>query len=64
MEPFENINAQNILTSFLSGFISKGGNGINPEKALALGRELQVQLDGKHPNSKIESKVISCTEKT
>ena len=63
MEPFEKINAQNILIFFLIGFTSKDGDGINPERALELGRKLQVRLDGKHPNSKIESKVIRCTEK-
>ena len=45
------------------GFTSKDGDGISPERALELGRKLQVRPDGKHPNSKIENKVIRCTEK-
>ena len=51
MEPFDKINAQNILTSFSTGFISKDGDGINHEKALELGRELQVQIDGNIPTA-------------
>ena len=35
MEPFGKINAQNILISFSTGFISKDGDVINPEKALS-----------------------------
>ena len=63
MKPFDKINAQNILISFLIGFTSKDGDGISSERALELGRKLQVRPDGKHPNSKIENKVIRCTEK-
>lgn len=41
-EPLDKINAQNILISFSAIFISKYGDGINLEKALELGRKLQV----------------------
>ena len=41
-EPLDKINAQNILISFSAIFISKYGDGINPEKALELGKKLQV----------------------
>ena len=57
MEPFDKINAQNILMSFSTGFISQEGDGINPEKSLELGRKLQVQLDGNIPTATLERKV-------
>ena len=41
-EPLDKINAQNILISCSAIFISKYGDGINLEKALELGRKLQV----------------------
>ena len=57
MEPFDKINAQNIPISFSTGFISKDGDGINPEKAPELGRKLQVQLDGHIPIATLERKL-------
>ena len=46
MEPFGKINAQNILISFSTGFISKDGDGINPEI-----------LDGNIPTATLERKL-------
>ena len=70
MEPFDKINAQNILISFLTGFITKDDDGINLEKALESGRKLQIQLDGNIPTAILERKLKvksvrekSCTEK-
>ena len=57
MEPFDKINAQNIFVSFSTGFISKDGDSINPEKALESGRKLQVQLDGNIPTATLERKL-------
>ena len=56
-EPFDKINAQNIVISFSTRFISKDGDGINPEKALELGRKLQVQFDGNIPTATLERKL-------
>ena len=57
MEPFDKINAQNILISFLTGLITKDDDGINSEKALESGRKLQVQLDGNIPTAILERKL-------
>ena len=57
MDPHDKINAQNILISFSTGFISKDGDGINPEKALELERKLQVKLDGNIPTATLERKL-------
>ena len=57
MERFDKINAQNILISFSTEFVSKDGDGINPEKTLELGRKLQVQLHGNIPKSTLERKL-------
>ena len=56
MEPFDKIKAQNIL-SFSTGFISKDGDGINPEKDLESGRKLQVQLDSNIPTATLARKL-------
>ena len=57
MEQFDKITAQNILISFSNGFISKDGDGINPEKALELGRKMQVQLDNNIQTATLERKL-------
>ena len=57
MEPFDKINAQNILISFLTGFITKDDDVINSEKALESGRKLQEQLDGNIPTAILERKL-------
>ena len=57
MEPFDKIDAQNILISFSTGFISKDGDDINPEKAPELGRKLQVKLNGNIPTATLERKL-------
>ena len=57
MKPFDKINAQNILMSFSTGFISQKGDGMNAEKSLELGRKLQVQLDGNIPTATLERKL-------
>ena len=44
MEPFDKINAQNILISFSTGFISRDGDGINPEKSLESGKNCKYIL--------------------
>ena len=54
MEPFATINTQNVLISCSIGFISKDSDGINPEKALELGRKQQVQLGGNIPTAILE----------
>ena len=44
MQPFDGSNAENILISFSTGFISKNDDGINPEKAREVGRKIQLSL--------------------
>ena len=56
-EPFDKINAQNILISISTGFVSKDDDGINPEIALESGRKLQVQLHGNIPTATLERKL-------
>ena len=40
MQPFDGSNAENILISFSTGFISKNDDGINSEKAREVGRKI------------------------
>ena len=56
MKPFDGSNAESILLSFSTGFISKSGDGINPEKACEVGREIQSKLDGKAASDRLEKK--------
>ena len=64
MRPFDGSNPEDILLSFSTGFMSKSGNGINPEKACVVGRGIQLKLDGKTPTEKLDvkSKVKSLAE--
>ena len=44
MESLDKINAQNILISFSTGFISRDGDGINPEKSFDSGKNCKYSL--------------------
>ena len=57
MQPFDGSNTENILIPFSTGFISKNGDGINPEKAREVGRKIQLKLDGKVPTETLERKM-------
>ena len=57
MQPFDGSNAENNLISFSTGFISKHGDGINPEDAREVGRNIQLKLDGKVPTETLERKM-------
>ena len=56
MEPFDQTRDREVLISLSTGFYSKEGDGINPEKALHVGEKIQEQLDGKVPSTKLETK--------
>ena len=53
MAPFSSEGHPNMLVSFSTGFVSNLGDGINPERAINIGRELQVQLDNMPPSTKL-----------
>ena len=55
MQPFSGSNAKNTLLSFSTGFISKHGDGINPEDAREVRRNIQLKLDGNVPTETLES---------
>ena len=57
MQPFDGSNAENNLISFSTGFISKHGDGINPEDAREVGKNIQLKLDGKVPTETLERKM-------
>ena len=44
--PFEELRNPDILVSFSSGLISRGNDGINPEKAMEVGLQIQTNHDG------------------
>ena len=45
MEPFDKARDESVLISFSTGFYSKGDYGVNPEKSLTVGKQIQMQLD-------------------
>ena len=58
MQPFDGSHSEDTLISFSTGFFSKDNDGINPEKALEVGKNIQVKLDGKIPTATIEHKLM------
>ena len=56
MQPFDDARDANVLISFSTGFFSRGNDGINPEKTLEIGNQIQAKLDGHVPTTKIEKK--------
>ena len=44
------------IISFSTGFFSKAGDEINPEKAIEVGKGIQAKLDGQVPTTTIETK--------
>ena len=56
MEPFNEQTPKEFLVSFSTGFISRKGNGVNPEETIDVGNMIQKKLDGKVPSSTVERK--------
>lgn len=53
MVPFDETCDQRVLISLSTGFYSKGKDGINPQRAIEIGDNIQQQLDGNFTSAKI-----------
>ena len=57
--PFDNNRDKELLVSFSTGFKSTEGDSVNAERALEVGMEMQIKLDGQSVTSSmaVKSKV-------
>ena len=56
MQPFNEQTPKEFLVSFSTGFISRKGEGVNPEETIDVGNTMQKKLDGKVPSTTVERK--------
>ena len=56
MQPFNEQTPKEFLVSFSASFISKKGDGVNPEETIYVGNTMQKKLDGKVPSTTVERK--------
>ena len=56
MEPFNEQTPEEFLVSFSTGFISRKGDGVNPEETIDVRNTIQKKLNGKLPSSTVERK--------
>ena len=56
MQPFNKQTPKEFLVSFSTGFISRKGDGVNPEETIDVGNTIQKKLDGKLPSTTVERK--------
>ena len=56
MQSFDETRDKDVLISFSTGFFSRGDDSINPEKALDVGKDIHIKIDGQVPSAKIENK--------
>ena len=63
MQPFNEQTPKEFLVSFTNGFISRKGDGVNPEETIDMGNTIQKKLNGKVPSTTVKrkSKVKSIT---
>ena len=61
MQPFNEQTLKEFLICFSAGFISRKGDGVNPEETIDVGNTIKKKLDGKVPSTTVErrSKVKS-----
>ena len=57
MQPFSEQTPKEFLVSFLTGFISRKGDGVNPEETIDVGNTIQKKLDAKVPSTTVERKL-------
>ena len=56
MQPFNEQTPKEFLVSFSTGFISRKGDGVNPEETIDVGNTIQKKLDGKVLSTTVERK--------
>jgi hypothetical protein len=54
--PFDHNRDKKLLVSFSTGFTSTADDAVNAERAVEVGREMQIKLDGKSVTSSMEVK--------
>ena len=54
--PFDHDRDNKLLVSFSTGFTSKAGDAVNAERAVEVGREMQIKLHGQSVTSTMELK--------
>ncbi|CAB4039507.1 Hypothetical predicted protein [Paramuricea clavata] len=54
--PFDHDRDNKLLVSFSTGFTSKEGDAVNAERAVEVGREMQIKLNGQSVTSTMELK--------
>ena len=54
--PFDHNRDKKLLVSFSTGFTSNANDAVNAERAVEVGREMQMKLDGKSVTSTMEVK--------
>jgi len=54
--PFDLDRDKQLLISFSTGFTSTADDAVNSERAAAVGREMQINLDGKSATSSMQVK--------
>ena len=54
--PFDHDRDNKLLVSFSTGFTSKAGDAVNAERAVEVGREMQIKLNGQSVTSTMELK--------
>ena len=56
MQPFNEQMPKEYLVSVSTGFISRKGDGVNPEETIDVGNTIQKRLDGKVPSTFVQRK--------
>ena len=56
MQPFDGTHEKNVLVSFLTGFLSTEVDNVNADKAVNIGKNIQIKVDGQVPTAKMETK--------
>ena len=57
-EAFDQARDKQLLVSFSTGFTSTADDAVNAERAVEVGREMQIKLDGQSLTSTIEAKFM------
>ena len=56
MQLFNEQEPKEFLVSFSTGFISRKGDGVNPEETTDVRNTIQKKLDGKVPSTNVKKK--------